>query len=469
MSIGQNRSSFPDNFVWGGATASYQIEGAAAEDGKGLSVWDMMCRQQTRIAGGQNGNIACDHYHRYREDVSLMSDLGLKAYRFSVSWPRVLPNGVGVVNAKGLEFYDKLVDELLSAGIDPWITLFHWDFPHELYCRGGWLNPDSPMWFADYTQVIVDRLSDRVSRWFTLNEPQCFVGLGLRQGLQAPGDRLGVHEVLRAAHHVLLAHGRSVQVIRSRAKTPPLIGIAPIGITMIPADESNPADVEAARNAMFAIGKKNAGGRPFDDNTLWNNSWWSDPVFFGTYPDDGLEFYGNAVPRIGASDMETISQPLDFYGANIYNGLVIRAGDSGIAEPVQRADGSPLTALNWGVTPACLYWGPKFLNDRYKLPIVITENGLSCRDWVSLDGKVHDQSRIDFLRRYFRELSRAIGDGVEVAGYFHWSVMDNFEWAEGYKERFGLIHIDYTTQVRTLKQSAYWYRDVIASNGRSIF
>ena len=241
---------FPKSFVWGAAAASYQIEGAAFEDGKGASVWDMFCRKPGVIRNGENGDVACDHYHRFKEDVALMKQIGLKAYRLSISWPRLIPAGTGQVNPAGLAFYDALVDELLSAGIQPYVTLFHWDFPYELYLRGGWLNPDSPDWFADYTRVVVDRLSDRVSYWMTLNEPQCFIGSGHRDGDDAPGDRLGWSECLLAAQHALLAHGKAVQVIRASARQTPAVGIAPVGITYIPASDS-PADIAAARRRRF--------------------------------------------------------------------------------------------------------------------------------------------------------------------------------------------------------------------------
>jgi beta-glucosidase len=456
-------TTFPKIFTWGAAAASYQIEGAAFEDGKGLSVWDMMCRQPGRIWEGQNGSVACDHYHRYKEDVALMKEIGLKAYRLSLSWPRVIPNGTGAINEKGLEFYDKLVDELLAAKIEPWVTLFHWDFPHALYCCGGWLNDQSPDWFADYTRVIVDRLSDRVSQWMTLNEPQCFLGLGLQQGRHAPGDRLGRYEVLLASHHTLLAHGKAVQVIRAQAKQPATIGWAPVGVCAVP-QTSSPSDIEAARQAMFGITSENPSANSWDRADLWNNTWFGDPVVLGKYPDDGLELFGNAVPKHTDAEMKVISEPVDFYGANIYNGALFRAGTNGHSEKVARPDGFPITMYKWGVTPECLYWGPKFLYERYSLPIVITENGMSGHDWISEDGKCHDPQRIDFLSRYLKELGRAIQDGTDVQGYFLWSIMDNFEWAEGYKERFGIIHVDFETQVRTIKDSALWYRDVIGNN-----
>jgi len=455
---------FSPDFVWGAATASYQIEGAALDDGKGLSVWDMMCRQPNRIYDGNTGAVACDHYHRYREDVALMRQIGLQAYRLSVSWPRVIPGGAGSVNEKGLDFYDRLVDELLDAGVSPWVTLFHWDYPYELFCRGGWLNPDSPKWFSDYARVVVDRLSDRVGHWMTLNEPQCFLGLGHQLGHHAPGLRLGRHEVLLACHHALLAHGMGVQVIRSQGKSASRIGWAPVGVSACPASDSV-SDVAAARDAMFSIREVNILANPWDQTDLWSNTWLADPVVFGRYPEDGLKIFGDAVPNYTDADMKTISQPIDFYGANFYHAMLFRAGKDG--QPVHhgRPNGFPTTAFRWPVTPECLYWGPRFLQERYRLPLVITENGISSTDWISLDGKCHDPQRIDFLDRYLRELGRAISEGVDVRGYFLWSFMDNFEWAEGYKERFGIIHVDFETQARTPKDSAFWYKKVIKDGG----
>lgn len=455
---------FPNHFVWGAAAASYQIEGGATADGKGLSVWDMLCRQPGRIADGSTGNVACDHYHRYKEDVALMKEMSLKAYRLSISWPRVLPTGKGNINSTGLSFYDRLVDELLEAGIAPWVTLFHWDFPYDLYCQGGWLNRDSADWFADYTTIIVDRLSDRVSNWMTLNEPQCFIGLGLEQGRHAPGDKLRTSEIFRAAHHALLAHGRAVKVIRSQSKQPATIGWAPVGVATIPNNENDPADIEAARQAMFAC--DNSIANPWDVTVVWNNTWWADPVVLGHYPADGLkvlEQKGIELP-IQDGDMEIISAPIDFYGVNIYNGKTVRAGANGKPETVERPPGFPLSAIKWPVTPSCLRWAPRFFAERYKLPIVITENGMSCNDWISEDGQCHDPQRIDFLSRSLKELGRAINEGTDVRGYFQWSIMDNFEWAEGYRERFGLIHVDYETQKRTVKDSGHWYKKIIDAN-----
>jgi beta-glucosidase len=458
-----NSTNFGKDFIWGAAAAAYQIEGAAREDGKGLSVWDMMCQKPGKIWQDHTGDVACDHYHRYKEDVALMKEIGLQAYRLSVSWPRVLPSGKGKINEAGLAFYDRLIDELLTAGIDPWVTLFHWDFPYELYCQGGWLNRDSVEWFADYVAIVVDRLSDRVSHWITLNEPQCFIGLGMEFGMFAPGDKLGRKEVLRASHHTLLSHGRAVQVIRARAKTKPTIGWAPAVAGAYPATKSA-ADIDAAREAMFSHEACSTLCNGFKVS-IWSNTWWGDPIVFGKYPEDSWKAFGADVPEILPGDMELISQPIDFYGANIYGGLEVQAGKEGKPEAATPPIGGPLTALRWPVTPEGLGWGVKFFHERYKLPVVVTENGLTCHDWVSLDGKVHDPQRIDFLHRYLLSLSESIKEGVDVLGYFQWSIMDNFEWAEGYRERFGLIYVDYTTQKRILKDSAKWYRTVIESNG----
>lgn len=445
---------FPSEFVWGVATASYQIEGTPAAAGGGESIWDMFCRRPGVIFDGSSGEIACDHYNRWRDDVALMQQLGIQAYRFSIAWPRVLPEGAGRVNDAGLDFYDRLVDALLAAGIQPWVTLYHWDLPYALYCQGGWLNRESPAWFAAYTQLIVDRLSDRVRHWMTLNEPQCFIGLGLQTGVHAPGDRLGWREVLRAGHHALLAHGRAVQVIRSRAKITPQIGYAPVGAVSAPAS-ANPSDIAAARTAMFSLSEK----------TVWANSWWLDPVFFGRYPEDGLSVFGADVPQVQPGDMELIAQPLDFFGANIYNSGTVRAGDDGRPIHMPHPHGIGRTMYHWAVTPEALYWGPRFYHERYGLPIVITENGVTTSDWLALNGTVPDQGRIDFLRRYLGELERAGKDGVPLLGYFHWSFMDNFEWQEGFKQRFGLVHVEYGSQRRTVKDSGRWYAELIRSGG----
>ncbi len=484
--------TFPIDFVWGAAAASYQIEGAAYEDGKGLSVWDMMCKLPGKIWEGNTGEVACDHYHRYAEDAELMRAIGLQAYRLSISWPRVLPEGIGKVNEKGLAFYDRLIDTLLQNHVQPWVTLFHWDFPHSLFCRGGWLNRDSADWFAEYTAVVIDKLSDRVAHWITQNEPQCYLGFGHQTGEHAPGLQLGFAEVLRACHHSLLAHGKSVQVMRSRAKQKPLIGAAPVGVIRMPASRSE-EDIAAARAATFAITGKNC----------WSNTWFGDPMVFGHYPEEGVQLFHKEMPEVRNGDMETICQPLDFYGTNIYFAETVRAqtppaqtpplrGAGGVStkssseadshentprtplkgginkmsyETISTLANPELTTMSWQITPEALYWGPRFLYERYKLPIVVTENGMANCDWIHLDGKVHDPQRIDYLTRYLRAYGRAIAEGVVAKGYFVWSALDNFEWGHGYRQRFGLIYVDYQTQQRVLKDSAHWYREVIASQG----
>lgn len=445
---------FPERFAWGAATASYQIEGAWNEDGKGLSIWDVFCRKPGAVWNGQTGNVACDHYHRYVEDVGLMKEMGLRAYRFSVSWPRVIPDGTGAVNERGLDFYSCLVDRLLAAGIEPFITLYHWDYPYALHCRGGWLNPQSPFWFAEYVGSVVDRLSDRVSRWITLNEPQVIVNSGYLLGNVAPALKLDLPEAFAAAHNVLRAHGQAVRSIRSSAKKPCQVGWAPVGIPVMPADET-PEDIGAARTLMFSVRERN----------LWNNTWWNDPVFLRRYPEDGLALFSGAVPEKWTADMDGIGEPLDFLGVNIYSGQRARRSAAGEPEIVPFPDGAPLTMAQWHVTPDALYWGPRFFSERYGMPIYITENGISCHDWVSLDGKVHDPARIDFMTRYLAHLRRACTEGIDVRGYFHWTLLDNFEWNQGFKQRFGLIYTDYASRRRIPKDSARFYRDVIAANG----
>ncbi|HLO97995.1 MAG TPA: GH1 family beta-glucosidase [Fimbriimonas sp.] len=448
---------FSDDFLWGVATASYQIEGSPYKAGGGHSVWDMFCQRPGKISDASDGAVACDHFNRFRDDVKLMAELGYPNYRLSIAWPRIMPSGTGKVDEKGLAFYDQLIDCLLENGINPHVTLYHWDTPWDIYTRGGWLNPDISDWFADYTKVVVQKLGDRVASWMTLNEPQCFIGLGMENGIHAPGDKLGQQEIMWAIHQSLLAHGKSVQVIRAEATNNPKVGWAPVGVCFTPATESE-ADIAAARSATVDM----------PTWSTWNSSLYNDPVFLGHYPDCVNELWESAYQKPKAGDMEIINQPLDFYGANIYHANIVKAGEDGKPEMVDFQIGLGRTLSGWPVAPEALYWGPKFFYERYGKPIVITENGLSVSDWVALDGKVHDPQRIDFLNRYLLQLRRAADDGVDVAGYFQWSFMDNFEWAEGYRYRFGLVHVDFDTQVRIPKDSAYWYGDVIKANGSNL-
>lgn len=450
---------FRKDFAWGAATSSYQIEGGAGEDGKGKDIWDIYVEEPGHIYEGHTGKVACDHYHRFREDVKHMKEMGLKAYRFSINWSRVIPDGTGKVNEKGIEFYSNLIDELIENKIEPYITLYHWELPYEIYKRGGWMNPDIVEWFGNYAKVVAERFSDRVTHFFTLNEPQCFVGLGFLTGDHAPGLKSPIQDTFLMAHNAMKAHGRAVQMLRQYGKQQLIIGYAPTGSMCYPQTDK-PQDIEAARQMLF-------GMQEDDRNWTWNVSWWSDPVILGKYPEEGLKKYEKYLPKITDEDMKLISEPIDIYGQNIYNGRCIRMGEDGKPEEVKRFEGFPKTAIQWPVTPECLYWGPKFLYERYKKPIYITENGLSCHDCVSLDGKVHDPNRIDFLSRYLHELKKA-SDEVDIRGYFQWSLMDNFEWAMGYSDRFGLIYVDYQTQERIWKDSAFWYRDLIKNNGADL-
>ena len=450
--------SFRKDFVWGAATASYQVEGAAYEDGKGLNIWDVFCKEDGHVYEHHTGDVACDQYHRYKEDVAIMKELGLKAYRFSVNWARILPEGIGKVNEKGLAYYDNLVNCLIENGIEPYMTLYHWDLPYALHQRGGWLNPQSPEWFYEYAKLMAAHFSDRVSHFFTFNEPQCTVGLGYVTGEHAPGLKVGPYDCFSIWHNVLKAHGRGVQAIREAAVRPVEIGMAPCGALYYPATDSK-EDIEAARKANFSLPEADIRA------VSWDVAFCADPVFLGQYPEDIMKSFGQYFPKNAEKDLELISQPLDFYGQNMYNAVPVRADENGNPVRVDRYPGFPKTAIQWPVTPEVLYWAPKFLYERYQKPFYVTENGMSSHDWVSLDGKVHDASRVDFMHRYLREFKKAAADGVDLRGYFAWSLMDNFEWAYGYSERFGMVYVDYQTQKRTVKDSGLFYKDVIASNG----
>lgn len=459
--------TFNQNFAWGAATAAYQIEGAHDADGKSSSVWDHMVRWPEKIHLGENGDIACDHYHRLEEDLNLMEEIGLNAYRFSFAWTRILPEGTGRPNEDGLAFYDRLIDGLLARNIQPWGTLFHWCYPMALYRKGGWLNDESSEWFCEYATVIAKRYGDRIQNWITLNEPQMFIHLGHHIGCHAPGLQLPQTDIARCIHHVLLAHGKASLAIREHASAEPTIGWAPaVGISSVdPEYTSDPEVVSHAKEGHFQC-------NPDSGNLANGSSIWCDPVFLKKYPENFLLHYGNQLPADWEKDLETIATPIDFCGMNIYAawGQHTRDenGDLAYRPESTFGEGFPRTLFGWPLTPEALYWGPVFFKERYNIPIVITENGMSGHDWVSLDGKVHDPQRIDFTARYLSELKRAAKDGVDIRGYFHWSLMDNFEWAEGYKHRFGLIHVDYPTGTRTLKDSAGWYRSVIETNGASL-
>lgn len=446
--------AFDTNFVWGTATSSYQIEGAATADGKGPSIWDALCGVPGAIADASSGAVACDHYNRVKEDVALMRRLGVDAYRFSIAWPRVMPEGTGPVNQRGLAFYDRLVDRLLDAGITPYITLYHWDLPLALHHRGGWLNREIAQWFADYATVITHALSDRVTNWITINEPQCTVGLGYSEGRHAPGLKLGNRDVLLAAHNTLLAHGRAVQAIRSGAKQPARIGWASVNHAAYPASESQP-DIDAARTAYAAIDLK---------AWFWSIAWFADAIHLGGYPERTMSLLGKDAPEVLPGDMDIISTPVDYLGLNIYSGTPYTRGEDGAPKPVPHPPGVAHTDMGWAVTPEALRWGPTFAAERYRCPIYITENGMANLDWLATDGAVHDRQRIDYLKRYIDQLEVAASHGVPIRGYFQWSLLDNFEWAEGYNKRFGLVHVDFQTGERTPKDSFDWYASRIRAS-----
>jgi len=435
--------------IFGAATSSFQIEGAWDEGGKGLSIWDVFTERDGVIAEGQNAKMACDHYHRYKEDVAIMKELSLDAYRFSISWPRILPEGVGRVNMEGIAFYRGLLEELNRTGITPFVTLYHWDLPQALQERGGFLNRDSALWFKYYTEVVMKYLGEFIDHIITFNEPEVFVGAGMKDGIFAPGQKLSVRELVQVSHNILLCHGKAVRVIR-RYKPECKVGYAPTGVFYYPASDSD-GDIEAARFANFKVDL---------DNFIAGISWWSDPVVLGKYPECPSELRAYLDEAVRDGDMEIISSPLDFYAQNIYQGkAVVADSDSGYRE-VPFAPGHPRTAIGWKVTPDVMYWVPKFLYERYDLPIYITENGMSCHDAVSDDGKVHDPNRSDFIDSYLAALKRAKDDGVPIEGYFYWSLLDNFEWANGYGERFGLVYVDFETGDRIIKDSGFNYKSV---------
>jgi beta-glucosidase len=436
---------FPDDFLWGTATASFQIEGGIKD--RGRCIWDDFCRWPGKVHDGDTGDVADDHYNRYVDDVALMAELGMQGYRFSISWPRVLPEGVGEVNAKGLDFYDRLVDELLKANITPFVTLYHWDLPSALQRVGGWAARDTAYRFVDYAAIVADRLGDRVQHWITHNEPWVVAFLGNLVGVHAPGwQDIGLS--LQVAHHLLLSHGLTVPVLRERGDDSTQVGITLNFSQTYPASDS-PEDVAAAvRHDGFS------------------NRWFTDPIYKGAYPQDIWELFGPFVPRVAPGDMEIISRPIDFLGVNYYTRAVIQySADApeGMNYTSLRPDGE-YTAMDWEVFPQGLTDLLVRLDRDYGSPrMYITENGCAYEDVVQ-DGRVHDEKRTEYLKLHFAAAHDAIKQGVDLEGFFVWSFMDNFEWAYGYSRRFGIVYIDYATQERIVKDSARYYASVISRN-----
>ena len=435
---------FPSDFLWGAATASYQIEGAVNEEGRGPSIWDAFAATPGKVHQGETGEVANDHYHRYLEDVALIKALGLRAYRFSISWSRVLPQGVGAINQAGLDFYDRLVDALLARGITPMATLYHWDLPLALHEKGGWLSRDTAYAFADYAELMARRLGDRVKLWQTHNEPWCVAFLGYGLGEHAPGLK-DMALVATAGHHVMLSHGLALP--RLRAHTP---ATAQIGITLnfslaYAADEQPATLAEVAR-------------------TMRGNRWFSDPLFRGSYPEGLFADLGSAPPPIQAGDMELISAPIDFLGVNNYTRVLFQASaDGSQSRAVQPIPGAVYTEMNWEVYPAGLGDLLVWLHEEYAPgALIVTESGAAFTDeWDGKSSLVSDPLRVAYTRDYIRAVGSAIERGAPVKGYFAWSLMDNFEWAYGYSKRFGIVYIDYPTQRRILKESAHWYASFI--------
>ena len=447
---------FPDDFVWGAASAAYQIEGYDLEDGGGASIWRTFTHTPGKIAYGDTGDIACDSYHRYPEDIALLKELGAKAYRFSTSWSRIDPKGDGCWNEAGLAYYDKVVNLCLANGIEPYMTLYHWELPQALENLGGWQEEDTARRFGRFAGMMAARFKGRVKHYFTLNEPQCTTSLGYQQGLHAPGKQLDLPALFRIHIHQMMAHGLALQAIRA-ADPGAVVGIASTGNLCYPETET-PENIEAARQATFATDP---------ENWIFTHHWLLDPIVLGRFPDCSGTPLEPLVNQVSREQMAIIHTLPDMLGYNIYNGHEVRAAAQGF-EFVPKYPGYPRTALKWPVTPEVLNWGVRFLQERYGLPGYITENGLSCNDRIYLDGKVHDPDRIDFLARYLTSLGRAVESGAQIRGYFQWALTDNLEWHSGYGDRFGLVYIDFPTGSRIPKDSFYWYQRTIRT-GRADF
>jgi beta-glucosidase len=442
-------AEFPAGFLWGAATASYQVEGAVHEGGRGVSIWDTFSRISGKTFNGETGDVADDFYHLYRSDIQLMKDLGLKTFRFSVAWTRIFPNGTGAPNQAGVDFYNRLIDALLAAGIQPYCTLFHWDLPQALQDTGGWENRDTAKAFADYAGYTAGVLSDRVTHFMTMNEMRSFTELGYRQGIHAPGLKLDAKRFSQLNHNVLLAHGMSVQAIRARARGGTKVGIADNVEATTPIIES-PEHIEAARRAMR------------EENAMYLTA-----VQEGRYTDLYLKRLGADAPKFTSEEMTIIKSPLDFVGLNIYQPTYVRADESEKGYALIDPPASyPHMSSPWlYVGPEALYWAPKLASELWNIhELYISENGASSSDEIASDSHIYDSDRVMYLRSYLSQLHRAVDEGIPIRGYFLWSLLDNFEWAEGYSKRFGIVYVDFSTQKRIPKMSADFYQKVIRDN-----
>lgn len=446
---------FPSDFLWGAACASYQCEGAWNEDGKGESIWDAFSHEDDgkHIRDQQNGDIACDHYHRFREDIALMKQLHVKCYRFSISWTRIIPDGDSEVNPAGLDFYDELLNELLKNDITPMVTLYHWDLPLTLQHKGGWLNREIIAAFGRYVRIVVERFGQRVKLYLPINEPQCICNAGYGAGIHAPGVRLGGESLARIYHHIALAQSEAQRIIKEVVGPEAQVGASACFPLCFPQHDT-PENREAAYHKCFELTDE---GWPGAFHIML------DPLIFHRYQEDAPMLLKRFEASIPQADWDAMETP-DFIGINSYEGWMV--DEQG--EFVQPERGAVRTACGWQITPGVMHGGMVNVYRRYGLPIYITENGMVNNDMIYLDGKVHDPMRIDFLHRYLTELSKAIAEGVPVKGYLQWSIMDNMEWAEGYTQRFGMVYIDYPTLRRIPKDSAYWYARVMETNGDSL-
>ena len=435
-----------DDFLWGVATAAYQIEGAAHEDGRGESIWDRFCATPGKVLNGDDGSVACDFYHRWRSDLGLLRELGATAFRFSISWPRVLPAGRGVVNERGLDFYDRLVDALLESGIEPMVTLYHWDLPSALEDEGGWPARETVQAFVEFAQVVAERLGDRVTHWITHNEPWVVAWVGYGWGEHAPG-RTSPADAIAATHHLLLSHGLACQAIRA-ASSAARVGIALNLTDAVPASEK-PEDSAAAAE--------------LDGE---QNRWFLDPLFRGEYPADVAERFAPLAPPALEGDLRTIAAPLDFLGVNFYTRTVVERTPDGGRRAVPQPH-APHTEMGWEIAPQSLHRVLVRVHQDYApAAIAVTESGAAFADAPAPDGRIRDPERQAYLAEHVEAVQRALEDGVPVSGYFVWSLLDNFEWSFGYSKRFGIVYVDYVTLERTPKSSFYWYHDLIARGAR---
>ena len=443
-----DHQSFPAQFTWGVATAAAQIEGAAFADGKGESIWDRFAREPGKVHGGDTLDVACDHYHRFEEDFALMEKLGVKHYRLSIAWPRIIPDGMSKVNEAGIAFYERLLDGLLAHGITPWVTLFHWDLPQALEESGGWRNRRTAEAFGRYAEIVVGAFSDRVKHWITLNEIRCFTQLAYRYGTKAPGAQVDDATLNQIYHHALLAHGYGVRAVRSCGGDGTQVGLTDNSDVCIPVTETA-ADIAAAKSWYLRKNEHLLGA-----------------ICNGGYSEAYLARCGGSAPTVAAGDFDLISAPTDFLGLNLYTGPFVRANAQGEPEEVPLPPAYPKADSAWlHWAPQVMYWGTRLAHDCYGVKsIFITENGCGYNDEPIVNGEVNDLHRREYLRTHLRELRRAMADGVPVDGYFLWSFMDNFEWEDGYERRFGIVHVDFATQVRTPKLSAHYYAAVMRAN-----